>query len=84
MLYSFRRSDSKISAVDQALQSGNLDALQKIIKEHKESKFYFGVSREPLDVSKIKEEHKKAISGFNKCNIEHTEYPCVSCTQLCF
>ena len=84
MLYSVRRSDSKISAVDRALQRGNLDALQEIIKEHRESKLHFGVSCETLDESKIREQYKKAISAFTKRNIEHAEYPCVSCTQLCF
>ena len=42
------------------------------------------VSHDVVDESKIKADNSIAIKAFNSRNLKLAEYPCVSCTKLCF
>ena len=80
-LYSVRRIDSNLCAIDRALQAGNLDALEDIVKKNKQYDGKYSVPCDALDESKIRKGFTKAMTLFN---LEHAEYPCISCTMLCF
>ena len=54
MLYTVRKNDSKLCVIDRALQTGNVDGLQNIVKEHKEHQRHYGVPCDQLDESQIK------------------------------
>ena len=44
----------------------------------------YSVSCNALDESKIKKDNSIAIKAFNTRNLQLAEYPCCSCTKLCF
>ena len=82
MLYAVRKANTSLSKIDHALETENVTALEKIIKEEKETKrFKFTVSRDALDETK---DNAIAIKAFNTRNLQLAEYPCISCTKLCF
>ena len=84
ILYTVRRSDSNLCAIDRALQAGNVDALEDIVKKNKQYNRKYSVPCNALDESKIRKDFTKAMTLFNERNLEHAEYPCISCTVLCF
>ena len=83
-LYSVRRIDSNLCAIDRALQAGNVDALEDIVKKNKQYNRKYSVPCDALDESKIRKDFTKAMTLFHERNLEHAEYPCISCTMLCF
>ena len=83
-LYSVRRSDGNLCALDRALQTGNVDALEGIIKKNKQHNRKYSVSCDAVDESKIRKDYAKAMTLFNDRNLDNPEYPCISCTMLCF
>ena len=85
MLYTVRKMSASLSKIDHALETKNVAALKEIIKEEKDMKrTNFTVSRDTLDESKIKKDNAIAIKAFNTRNLQLAEYPCISCTKLCF
>ena len=83
-MYTVRRSDSNLCAINRALQAGNVDALEDIVKKNKQYSRKYSVPCNALDESKIKKDFTKAMTLFNERYLEHAEYPCISCTVLCF
>ena len=84
ILYNVRRSDSNLCAIDRALQTGDVDALEGIVKKNKLNNRKYSVSCDVVDESRIKEDHAKALTLFNERNLEHAKYPCISCKMLCY
>ena len=84
MLYNIRQIDKKISSLDCALTNGDVNDLEEIVKEHKQSKKYFDVREDCLDESKVMEEYKCAMIAFKKRCIDLPEFRCMSCNKLCY
>ena len=83
-LYTIKRSDNNLCAMDRALQAGNVEALEDIVKKNKQFDRKYTVSCDVLDEGKIRKDFTKAMTAFNERNLEHAKYPCISCTMLCF
>ena len=85
MIYNVRRSDSQLCRIDQGLQTGNIELLQKIAAEEKGA--YHGScesSSSVIDESIILKTYMNAFVVYkNRCS-EWAEFPCISCTKLCF
>ena len=85
MIYNVRRSDSQLCRIDQGLQTGNIELLQKIAAEEKGT--YHGSSESSssvIDESIILKTYMNAFVAIkNRCS-EWAEFPCLSCTKLCF
>ena len=85
MLYTVRKVNTSLSKIDHALETENVAALEKIIKEEKETKrVKFTVSHDALDETKLSKDSAIAIKAFNTSNLQLAEYPCISCMKLCF
>ena len=83
-LYSVRRSDGNLCAIDRALQTGNVDALEGVVKKNKQHNRKYFVPCDAVDESKIRKDYAKAMTLFNDRNLDNPEYPCISCKMLCF
>ena len=85
MIYNVRRSDSQLCRIDQGLQTGNIELLQTIAAEEKGA--YHGSSESSssvVDESIILKTYMNAFFAYkNRCS-ELAEFPCLSCTKLCF
>ena len=66
MLYKIRQIDKEIISIDCALTNGNVNDLEELVKEHKQSKNYFEVNEDGLDESKAMEEYKFAMVVLKK------------------
>ena len=84
MLYSIRRIDNKLSALDCALTQGNVTQLESIVTEHRQKKSQFTVCGDAIDESKLMEEYKDAVLAFKKRMLDLPVFPCMSCNKLCF
>ena len=66
MLYSIRRVDNKLSSIDCTLTTGNVDDLEQIVKQHKQSKNSYAVCDDGIDENKVMEEYIVAMVAFKK------------------
>jgi len=68
-----------------ALQLGDASALQEIAAQFKtQCKKAFNVLSTSVDESEILEQFKRAFTVYHKHRLEQAEFPCMSCTKLCF
>ena len=84
MIYNVKRSDSKICGIDCALQKGDVLALKQIVKEQKDARKNMRVLCCNIDESEIYKEFGKAFETYTDQCSNLPEFPCMSCTMLCY
>ena len=84
-IYSVKRTHNQVCHIDQALQTGNAELLQKIAAEHKG--VYQGSTEacsSTIDESEILKTFMNAYVAYKTRCSEWAQYPCMSCNKLCF
>ena len=84
MIYNVKRSDNKICGIDRALQKGDVLGLKQIVKEQKHARKSIRVLCCSIDESEIYKEFGKAFEAYNDRSSDLPEFPCMSCTMLCY
>ena len=85
MIYNVKRTDTQVSRIDQALQTGNVDVLREISAEQKCAYQSFDVGRiSSIDENNVLKTFMKAYVSYKKRCSEFAEFPCMSCNKLCF
>jgi len=85
MVHAIRKADTEVTELGCALQLRDTSALQEKTTQFKtHSKKAFIVLSISVNKSEIFEQFKRAFTAYHKHCLEQAEFPCMSCTKLCF
>jgi len=84
MVYQVKRSDAQIIAIDCALQLGDRLTLEKLNENGGHATKTFSVAYGNIEETKILAQFNLAFTAHYKRCLDLPEYPCMSCTKLCF
>ena len=82
MIYNVKRTDTQVSRIDQALQTGNVDVLREISAEQNCAYQSSNEGRtSSIDENNVLKTFMKAYVSYKKRCSEFAEFPCMSCNK---